>query len=360
VTEKKYLLALSSFVAFGPARLGLLIGYFKSPKRVWQAKTNELLGCGLKRTLVDQFVSHRSNFDIEEYIKRLKKYSVSFVIKNDKSYPKNLAEIDTAPLVLYVKGILKQRDVNSVAIVGSRRMTSYGKEVAERFATQLCNWGVSIISGLAFGVDAKAHEACIEAGGRAIAVLASGLDIVSPRSNQYLADRIVSSGGALISEYPLGYPPQKSSFPNRNRIISGMAKAVLVIEGLAKSGTIHTAKHAAEQGREVFCVPGQITSPMSGAPHYLIQNGAKIAFAPADILRELDLQMKVDYDAIEKVLPSSEEEDVLLSIIDSEPLHLDEVARISGLKVSDISARLTIMEMKGMVRSLGGGVYKKS
>jgi DNA processing protein len=360
MSEKKYLLALSTFVPFGPMRLGLLIAYFKSPKRVWQAKASELVGCGLERTLVDQFVGHRNNFDIEDYIKRLKKHSINFVAKDDGTYPKNLSEIDTAPLGLYIKGTLKRRDVNSVAIVGSRKMTVYGKEVTERFATQLSNYGVSIISGLAFGVDAKAHEACIEVGGRTIAVLASGLDIVSPRSNQYLADKIIKSHGALISEYPLGYPPQKSSFPNRNRIISGMARAVLIVEGLAKSGTIHTAKHATEQGREVFCVPGQITSPMSQAPHFLIQNGAKIAFSPADILRELDLQMKVDYDEMEKILPSSKEEEVLLSIISSEPLHLDEVARISGLKVSDISARLTMMEMKGMVRNLGGGVYRKS
>ena len=285
--------------------------------------------------------------------------SIDAVTKDDVSYPQNLRDLDDAPSVLYIKGKVKPQDSNAVAIVGSRRITVYGKEVTERFAGELARLGITIISGLAFGIDLEAHKKCLEAEGRCIAVLASGLDQITPKSNEWLGLKILKAGGALISEYPLGTIPQKSFFPFRNRIISGLSRAVLVIEGRQKSGTLHTASHAAKQGREVFAVPGQITSPMSEAPHFLIKNGAKIAFSVNDILEELDLHLKINREEIEKVLPSSKDEEKLLQILENEPLHLDEVARISTLKVSDVSARLTMMEIKGMVKSLGKGVYKK-
>jgi len=359
MTEKQAKIALYSYIPFGPARFKLLVDYFGGAQAVWSAGRNELTSIGLKKERVEDFLKYRQSFNTKAYFSRLKDLSIDAVTKDDVSYPQNLRDLDDAPSVLYIKGKVKPQDSNAVAIVGSRRITVYGKEVTERFAGELARLGITIISGLAFGIDLEAHKKCLEAEGRCIAVLASGLDQITPKSNEWLGLKILKAGGALISEYPLGTIPQKSFFPFRNRIISGLSRAVLVIEGRQKSGTLHTASHAAKQGREVFAVPGQITSPMSEAPHFLIKNGAKIAFSVNDILEELDLHLKINREEIEKVLPTSADEEKLLQILENEPLHLDEVARISTLKVSDVSARLTMMEIKGMVKSLGKGVYKK-
>ena len=359
MTEKQAKIALYSYIPFGPARFKLLVDYFGGAQAVWSAGRSELASIGLKIERVEDFLKYRQEFNTKAYFSRLKDLSIDAVTKDDVSYPQNLRDLDDAPSVLYIKGKVKPQDSNAVAIVGSRRITVYGKEVTERFAGELARLGITIISGLAFGIDLEAHKKCLEAEGRCIAVLASGLDQITPKSNEWLGLKILKAGGALISEYPLGTIPQKSFFPFRNRIISGLSRAVLVIEGRQKSGTLHTASHAAKQGREVFAVPGQITSPMSEAPHFLIKNGAKIAFSVNDILEELDLHLKINREEIEKVLPTSADEEKLLQILENEPLHLDEVARISTLKVSDVSARLTMMEIKGMVKSLGKGVYKK-
>jgi DNA processing protein len=359
MTEREYLVALYSFLPFGPARGKLLISYFGSSKKVWNASEKKLREVGLRDKIVKDFGKHREEFDFVSYFNRLNKLSVEYVTINDSNYPFNLTDLDDAPLVLYIKGKLKSSDVNAVAIVGSRKMTSYGREVTERFALELANFGVTIVSGLAFGIDVVAHKASLAAGGRCIAVLASGLDQITPCTNEWLGIKIIKSGGALVSEYPLGTVPHRSFFPFRNRIISGLSKAVLIVEGMRKSGTLHTASHAAKQGREVFAIPGQITSPMSGAPHFLIKRGAKMTTSVEDVMDELDMQLKVDKDMVEKVLPTDENELRLLEILASEALHLDEIARASTLKVGDVSARLTVMELKGLVKNIGNGVYKK-
>ena len=263
-------------------------------------------------------------------------------------------------MILYYKGVLDSLKTNSVAIVGTRRMTSYGREVTERFSSGLGNLGVTIISGLARGVDTVAHKACLSVNGKTVAVLGNGLDTVYPPENANLADEIIKKGGAIISEYPLGYPALPVNFAIRNRIVSGLSDAVIVIEGAEKSGTLLTAGHAAEQGKTVFAVPGQITSPLSASPLYLLKNGAKIASSVKDILDELDFQIKVDKEKIQEIIPDTPEEANLLEILENEPLHLDELVRISGRKTSEISARLTIMEMKGMVKNLGQGIYRKN
>jgi DNA processing protein len=358
MTEKDYLIALSAFVPFGPVRLSLLLSYFKTAKKVWSLSLSDLAEVGIKERLALEFISFRDNFNIEAYLERLKKFGIDCVIKGEGNYPKNLAEIDSAPLVLYVKGTLKPSDKESVAIVGSRKMTSYGREVAEKFAYELSQAGVTIISGLARGIDTVAHKSALEGGGRTIAVVGSGLNRIYPPENTNLALSIAKNG-ALISEYPLDYPALRLNFAARNRIISGLSKIVLVVEGAEKSGTLLTASHAAEQGRTVFAVPGQITSPLSFAPHFLIQNGARIAFSPRDIISELDLQFKVDTAEVEKVMPKDKEEEKILLALESEPLHLDEIARICSFSVSLVSSKLIVMEMKGMVKSLGSGIYKK-
>jgi DNA processing protein len=355
MNDNKYLVLCYSFLPFGPARLTLLTKYFKSAKNVWHADKKALLETGINSKLVEKFILYRKNIDTEKYFQKLKRLGIEYLTINDSTYPNNLKDLSNAPLVLYVLGNLNRNDSNAVSIVGTRKITAYGKSVTENFAYELAQVGVTIISGLALGIDAVAHRAALEAGGRTIAVLASGLDTITPASNKWIADRIIKNGcGAIVSEYPLGVKPLKNFFANRNRIISGMSKAVIVVEGRQKSGTLLTASAAAEQGREVFAVPGQVTSPMSEAPHFLIKNGAKIAFSAKDVLDDLDLQLKVDKEAVEKVMPSDELEKKILKIIENEPLHIDEIVRKSKLTMSDVSSKLTMMELKGLVKNSGG------
>lgn len=359
MTEKEYLTSVCSFTYFGPARTRLLLDYFKKAKNIWNADPDELIKIGLSQKKVWEFNEYRNNFDIKKYFAKLRQLKIGVVTIFDKNYPGNLKDLTGAPVVLYFRGKLSKNDINSVAIVGSRKMTSYGREVAEKFSSGLAGFGVTVVSGLAHGIDTAAHKAALSVGGRTVAVLGCGLDTIYPLENTGLADLIIKSGGAILSEYPLGYPALRENFANRNRIVSGMSKAVIVIEGAEQSGTLLTASHAAEQGKTVFAVPGQITSPMSFAPHFLLKNGARIATDVTDVVEDLDLQFKVDRDKMEKVLPGNKAEASFLEILVSEPMHLDEIVRISGLATSEVSARLTIMEMKGMVKNLGGGIYRK-
>lgn len=358
--DDEFLVALSAFVAFGPARINLLLSYFGSAKRVWESSKDKLLELGLSLKKVSDFIEHRNEFNKEEYFDRLKRLEIKYTTKNHKDYPSNLKNISDAPFVLYYKGNISSSDSNSVAIVGTRKMTSYGKEVTERFSSELASFGVSIISGLARGIDTIAHKSALLAGGRTLAVLGCGLDSIYPPENFKLAREIISTGGVIFSEYPIGYPALPINFAARNRIISGLSKVVLIIEGAEKSGTLLTASHAAEQGREVFAIPGQITSPLSFAPLYLLKNGAKMATDAKDILDELGLQINVDREKIEKVMPKGKDEEEILSILENEEMHLDEIARASSLNVSDVSARLTIMELKGLVKNMGKGMFKKT
>jgi DNA processing protein len=291
MNERDCQIALSTFPVFGPRRTKLLLEYFGSASGIWNAKAEKLLLTGLNKEIVGGFTAHRSSFDPEKYMKSMAREMVRAITKYDPDYPTNLKLLEDAPLVLYVKGVLTKADEKSIAIVGTRLMTNYGREVAEKFAADLARRGVTVISGLAFGIDAAAQRSAFNAGGRTISVLASGLNIISPLANKPLAlDFINGKKGAVVSEHPLGYTPQPFDFPVRDRLISGMAKGVIVIEGRMKSGTFHTVKAALDQGRPVFAVPGPINSPFSEATNYLIQNGAKLITGVNDIFEEIDIQ----------------------------------------------------------------------
>ncbi len=350
---------LSTFIPFGPERIKLLLSYFGSAERVWNTDIEKLLEINIPHKTAEAFIKYKRCFNKEAYLSRLRKLNIKFVTYQENIYPENLKGLEDIPIVLYYRGNLLPQDKNSVAIVGSRKMTSYGKEVTEKFANELAGMEITIISGLALGIDAVAHTSALNCGGRGIAVLPTGLDTITPLTNYQLGMRIIREG-ALVSEYPLNYPAFRTNFARRNRIISGLSKAVIVIEGEERSGTLLTASAAADQGRQVFAVPGQITSPMSAAPHYLIKNGAKIVTCVRDILEELELQLTVDYQVVNSVLPQDAQEELLYKIIEHEQVHLDELARITGLAISEISARLTIMELRGMVKNIGNGVYKKT
>ena len=287
MTQGQSLVALSLFNPFGTARINVLLAYFGGAKALWAAPRQELLRTGLGEKKVIEFEKHRSNFNPVTFFEKLKQAKVETVTFKDISYPKNLKGLQGAPVALYVKGSLEVLSSPSVAIVGSRNMTSYGAMVTAKISSELAAKKVTIVSGLARGVDTQAHKGALSVGGRTVAVLGCGLDRVYPPQNFQLALDIVEKGGALVSEYPLGYSIAASNFAARNRIISGLSKAIVVVEGAAKSGTLLTASAAAEQGRSVFAVPGPISSPLSAAPHFLLENGARIFTSIDEIMEEL-------------------------------------------------------------------------
>ena len=356
----KYLIALSTFVPFGPVRIKVLLDYFEEPEKLWKAGASKLRQLGVSDKLARSFEEHKEDFDLEGYVERLKKHKIQVLTKTSKHYPAELKGLDNGPFALNVLGDVKSLSKNCIAIVGTRKMSSYGREVTRSFATVFSSRNLCVVSGLARGIDTQAHTAAILAGGKTVAVLGCGLNTIYPAENVGLAKKIIEKDGALISEYPLDYPALRANFANRNRIISGMAKAVVVVEGRAKSGTLLTATHAANQGKTVFAIPGPITSPNSQAPHFLLKNGARLATEPQDVLEDLGLQIQVDKEKIEEVLPEGPAEKKIYESLESGSLHLDEIVRITGLTTAEVSATLTIMEIKGLARSMGAGEYKRN
>ncbi len=346
------------FQGIGPKRFALLRNYFGSAKKAWGANKKQLLKAGLSPNLVESFLKFRKSFDFSSYFLRLRENEIKAKTLEDNGYPENLKKIDDAPFVLYVKGELKPEDELALAVVGTRRITGYGRQATEALVSELVAAGMTIVSGLAYGVDSVAHEMALSVDGRTVGVLASGLDHISPVGRLRLVEKIVNSGqGAVVSEFPLGMTPVKGLFPARNRIISGLSLGVLVTEGAPRSGAKITASHAAAQGREVFAVPGPITSQMSAAPADLIKMGAKLVSNVNDILERLNLESRIKKYESRKILPESPEEERLLALIQDEAKHLDQLVRESGLETGQVASIMSLMEIKGKVKNLGGMVY---
>ena len=352
--ERKYWVAFSRIPAVGHVRLSLLEQAFDTLERAWAASWGELAQAGLDRRTVEAIVSRRPHIDPEAELQRLEELHIRALTWHDDDYPTLLKEIYDFPPVLYATGTLLQEDQRSVAVVGTRKATAYGREAASVLAGDLARHGVTVISGLARGIDGLAHRATLEQEWRTIAVLGCGLDIIYPPEHASLADQI-RQHGALVSEYPLGTRPAAKNFPRRNRIMSGMALGTLVIEAGEHSGVRWTVHHALEQNREVFAVPGGMFSPASRGTNRLIQEGAKLVLNVMDILEELNLsalgqQLPLD-------LPSRPAEDSIeaqvLQHLTREPQHIDEVGRRSGLPVSAVSSTLAVMELKGLVKEVG-------
>ncbi|HVF69872.1 MAG TPA: DNA-processing protein DprA, partial [Xanthomonadales bacterium] len=290
--ERSYWLGFSSFSGIGPGKFAKLLIEFRTAEKAWKADFPSLEKV-LGKALAPQFVEFRDKFLISDYEKKLKKQKVSFFTLIDKDYPKLLSQIKKPPFVLYVKGGLDFENLENrrtIAIVGTRRITEYGKQVTHNLTLDLVNSGFIIVSGLAFGVDALAHKTTVENKGLTIAVLGCGVDCCYPRENLTVYNSILASGGAIVSEYPLGEPPSKGSFPSRNRIISGLSQGVVVTEGAADSGALYTAADAFENGRPVFAVPGPITSSLSKGPHGLIAKGARLISGADEILAVLRIK----------------------------------------------------------------------
>lgn len=359
---------LSYYLAFnlcwevvGPVRFQQLLRYYKSVERAWKAPPQDLLRLGWSAEAVRKLYEIKKKVDLKTEMDRASTKDVRLITWESADYPENLRRIPDPPFLLYVRGCLEPRDSLALAVVGSRKMTNYGSDVTQMLVGELAASGLTIVSGLAFGVDCVAHRSALAAGGRAIAVLASGVDKITPRSNESLAREIIERGrGAIVSEFPLGTEPKNFFFPFRNRIISGLSLAVLVTEAAEKSGTFHTVKAALDQGREVFAVPGPIYNPLSRGPLKLIKDGAKMACSAEDILAELEVRERLQAERAKIILPENPLEEEVLRVLASGEKHLDLIVRSLSLPTGRVASLLTGMELKGMVRDIGGGVYRKS
>ncbi|MCK5211147.1 DNA-processing protein DprA [Candidatus Parcubacteria bacterium] len=357
--ENKYLIGLSHFPKFGPKRLKLLLSYFNNAEQAFKSPLNEIIKAGIKEHIASEFISTRASIDLDKLLSILENENIQVIALGDERYPKLLKEIYDPPALLYTKGELKSRDEYAIAVVGTRKFSPYGQRVTDEIVRNLAQNKLTIVSGLALGIDAIAHNACLKAGGRTIAVLGTGLDknSIYPGTNRSLANKIIDKGGAIISEFPLFTQPFRSNFPQRNRIISGMSLGTLVIEAAARSGALITAFSSLEQNREVFAIPGSIYSETSIGPNKLIKLGAKPISAAKEIMETLDLKEVNKYIKNKKIIPDTEEEELLLTHLGREPMHVDDLTRLTKLQVAAINATLTMMEMKGMVKNLGNMQY---
>lgn len=356
MSDIKYWVGFSLMPGIGRVRFAALEGYFGSLEKAWYASASELEAAGLDARSVNAIISKRAQVSLDAEMEKLAKHHVDALTWNDPCYPSKLKEIYDLPPILYKRGTLTVEDEWAVAIVGTRRPTVYGRQVTEQIVTDLARNHITIVSGLARGIDSVAHRTALDAGGRTVAVTGCGLDIVYPSEHLRLAQEIIEHG-CLISEYPLGTLPKAENFPRRNRILSGLCLGVLVIEAGEKSGALITAGHALEQNRDVFAVPGSILSPTSRGTNRLIQDGAKLVLGVQDIMEELNLTTVARQIEMKEAVPANDIESLVLKHLSPEPTHIDEVGRKASLPISTISSTLAIMELKGMVRQVGGMNY---
>jgi DNA processing protein len=352
-----YWVGFSKVSGIGPAKLRKLLDYFGDLESAWQANLGELAAIGMDKRAITSFGKTRQALDLMAELARIEMLGVQIITWDDETYPPLLRTIADPPFILYVQGDISPRDQWGVAIVGTRTASVYGKEVTRTLAGGLAASGVTIISGLALGIDTEAHQAALDADGRTLAVLGCGVDITYPARNAKLAQRIAAKG-ALISEFGLGTNPESGNFPRRNRIISGLSLGVVMVEGAEQSGARITIDFALEQGRETFAVPGNILTRGSSGPNKLIQQGAaKLVTSIGDILEELNLTMVEQQAEAQTVIPDTPTEAAILQELSAEPMHIDQLGIYTNLPPAELASTLTMMELKGQVRQVGGMQY---
>jgi DNA processing protein len=375
-TEPKYWIALSRVGGLGKVLFRRLILRFETPEAVFRAPETEICRVEGCRPATAKAVKAFCGWDgVDDEVEKAGKAGARIVPFIDPSYPANLRETHDPPPYLYVKGGLIEGDRVAVAIVGSRMATDYGRKLTRKMARELSAKGVTVVSGGARGIDTEAHRGALEGGGRTIAVLGCGIDVVYPGENKELFAR-VAERGAVVSEYPMGTPPESQNFPPRNRIISGISMGVLVMEAAEDSGSLITAQYSLEQGREVYALPGSVSSPTSKGTNSLIKKGAKLVENPDDILEDLFPYIKgylrdtghdatseedgaqreeLDSDtcAVER-LGLEGDETTMFGLITAEPSHIDQLAEKSGIAVPKALSLLLGMELKGAVRQVPG------
>ena len=361
--DRPYWVLLSTVSGIGPTRFTRLLELCGSARAAWHASEPQLRAAGVERPSIACLQRLRSATTLHQLTGRLQREQIGVLTLLDDAYPAALREIADPPPVLFVRGRLTEADRVAVALVGTRRATPYGRAVAERLAADLARAGITVVSGLARGIDTFAHRAALSAGGRTIAVLGSGLDQVYPAENTLLARRILApDAGALVAEFPPGVPPDAVNFPRRNRIIAGLARATVIVEADLRSGALITAEFALEQGREVLAVPGSILSGMSAGPNELIRQGAAPATSADDILEALGLTGKplAETGRQPPLALLDADETAMLGALGQEPRHVDELARHLGQPAGRISAHLASLEVKGLARQVGALAYVRT
>ncbi|GCE25725.1 DNA processing protein DprA [Dictyobacter alpinus] len=361
--ELAYWIAFSRVMGIGPVRFQMLLDFFHDDvASAWRASPRALAEVGLDQRTLDSFLKQRANIEPADELKRLDKLRIQVITWKDADYPPLLRKMEYAPPVLYVCGQLQEDDLRyTIGIVGTRKMSPYGRQVTEHFARDLVKGRITIVSGLALGVDTVAHVTALDEGGRTIAVLACGLDTIYPPSNYHLAKQIVDSGqGVLLTSFPLGIKPDGGNFPARNHIISGLSLGVLVTEAPDKSGAIITANSALSQGREVYAVPNSIFAFSGIGVNKLLKEGAHPVTEVRDILEHLNIHTVPRAEELPLYEPENEEEKQLLALLTREPQHIDDIIRISTLATNTVSAALTIMELNGLVKQIGNMQYVRT
>ncbi len=353
--ERAAWVGLSLVKGIGSVRFRRLLDHFGTAQAAWQASSSDLMAAGVTGPVLEEFLETRKRVDPRALLEVWEQKGIAVVTWKDAHYPPRLKHIPQSPPVLYLKGQWLPQDDWAVAVVGTRKATTYGRRVTEEVVDFLVQHQVTVVSGLARGIDGYAHEAALKGGGRTIAVLGSGPDVIYPPEHASLARRIVENG-ALMSDYPPGTPPEGVHFPARNRIISGLSLAVVVIEAGERSGALITAAFAADQGREVFAVPGSIYAPQSQGTLRLIQQGAHLLRCPQDLAQVLDLHLLPERQRARILLPDDPMERLLWETL-QEPLHIDDLAAQTGLPSAQVSALLILMELKGLVRQVGNMIY---
>lgn len=358
-----HLLLLSSIPGIGHAKIRTLVNKFGSAEKVLAAPLHQLIATdGFDQKTAEKILdpSQRDPKFVDDQIKLLDQYDVKIVTFWDEDYPENLKNIFDPPAFLFVRGTLSDTDRYSLAIVGTRECTAYGKWITESLAQELAVRGITVVSGLARGIDTIAHSAAIQNGGRTLAVLGSGVDRIYPSENFKLAMN-VSEHGALISDYPMRTSPDAVNFPGRNRIISGISLGTLIVEAGEKSGALITAEYAMEQNREVFAIPGNVNVTQSRGPHKLIKNGAKLVESVDDILVELEHKLMPLTHPVkkEKVLQLNFHEQSVYDCIANDPLHVDQISKTANMSISETLSHLLSLELMGAVKQLSGKHFIK-
>lgn len=355
-----YWVATSAIPGVGTATFSYLLKHFRTLKKFWEAPKEKIQKLSVDAKTREAILEFRTKVDPRVYLDTVYERGIKVVSVVDREYPANLRKITGAPPVLYYKGSLAPQDDLAIAVVGARYCTAYGRQVTEKLVFDLVNAGLVIVSGMARGIDSVAHRSALEAGGRTLAVMGSGIDIIYPPENKNLSEQIIKNG-AVVSEFPLGFAPKAANFPARNRIISGLALGVMVTEAAVDSGSLITAGCAAEQGREVFAVPGPVTGKMSGGVNNLIKEGVHPVTEAVDILEILDIKGKqkqlVTRDRQPETSSLNKDEKRILSLLDEQTKHIDAIARESGLAIDRVTTALSMMEIRGLVKNYGSGIW---
>jgi DNA processing protein len=357
-------IALNMLPTVGPVRLRKLLEVFQEPQQILAAKRGDLRKVeGIGTEVADQISSWESTVDLPAELQRIRDFGATVITQESPSYPPPLREIHAPPIVLYVWGELLDRDHHAIGVIGARRTTHYGSESAKKLAYQLAYAGLTVISGLARGIDTAAHQGALAAKGRTIAVIGSGLGKLYPPENGPLAEKIRSGNGAIVSEFSMDIEPDRQTFPMRNRIISGWSHGILVVEAGLNSGALITAAQALEQGRAVYAVPGHINAPSAMGSNRLIQQGAKLVMDASDILEDLEVLLPEakpsPETAVRPLPPLSDEERRVFGAIDATETSIDDIAARSELPSAAVSSTLLQLELKRLVKQLPGKYFVK-